>query len=123
MNKETSSRVSSIASTILSCEPTTAPATPEEYNSLLAIAKTLAGSALSQDETPGQEELASRASDVRNFQILIHSTVHGGSFGFQWSNRAYNVSIPHEASPADVVRALAQLGVLITRHELENDNG
>lgn len=64
MDKETSAQVSSIASEILH---TTAPITagPDTggmqfierrlYDDLLAKAKTLAGSALSQDETPGRQ--------------------------------------------------------------------
>lgn len=61
-DKETSSRVSSIAANILNLE--SCPLEPlegtgksliaaEDYNSLLVDAKTLAGSVLSQDETPG----------------------------------------------------------------------
>lgn len=54
--EETSSRVSSIAAAILSFEPVTGP-NSDEYNDLLEKAKTLAGSCLSQDETPGQEPI------------------------------------------------------------------
>ena len=120
MDKETSSRVSSIAGTILNSEPATDNVPATQYNYLLDQAKTLAGSALSQDETPGQ--MVSRSSDIKNFQILIHPTNEGISFGCQWSNRAYNASIPNEPTPATVVQALDQLGVLITHYELENDN-
>jgi predicted kinase len=59
MNKETSSRVSTIAAEILRREPAQGIASPEAnvtaYNSLLEKAKILAGSAMSQDETPGQQ--------------------------------------------------------------------
>jgi hypothetical protein len=61
MHKETSSRVSSIAANVLSFEPVTGPMS-EEYNELLSMAKTLAGSCMSQDETPGQ---AKPAGDFR----------------------------------------------------------
>jgi hypothetical protein len=56
MDKETSSRVSSIASTILSLNPVdnTTDVDGDDYNVLLDQAKILAGSCLSQDETPGQ---------------------------------------------------------------------
>lgn len=61
MDRETSSRVSSIASNILQREPAQGIASPEAnvsaYNSLLADAKILAGSCLSQDETTGQEPI------------------------------------------------------------------
>lgn len=64
MNKETSSRVSTIAARIMRM-------TPEETNDpdLLTAAKTLAASCMSQDETPGQEKPAgdflSRLKDER----------------------------------------------------------
>lgn len=56
MNKQTSGDVSSVAAHILAMKPAqgTAPS-PNQYNSLLANAKTVAGSALSQDETKGNE--------------------------------------------------------------------
>ena len=55
MNKQTSDRVSSIAAGILDEEPVTGnrTVTADACNSLLAHAKTFAGSCLSQDETPG----------------------------------------------------------------------
>lgn len=59
MNKETSSRVSSIAGDILNVEPIDRDASKNEFNILLEKAKTLAGSALSQDETPGAESVTS----------------------------------------------------------------
>lgn len=57
MNKETSSRVSSIAANVLQMDALT-PTGPDdkitdEFNNLLIDAKILAGSALSQDETAG----------------------------------------------------------------------
>lgn len=56
MNKQTSSGVSTLAASILAMQP--APEGEEidgiDYNTLLDHAKTLAGSAMSQDETPGQ---------------------------------------------------------------------
>jgi len=58
--KETSPRVSSIAAGILRMKPMTVSPDREpvrEFNDLLEKAKTVAGSALSQDETPGQQEL------------------------------------------------------------------
>lgn len=58
MNKETSSRVSSIAGEILNVEPIDRDASKNEFNILLEKAQTLAGSALSQDKTPGQETAA-----------------------------------------------------------------
>lgn len=51
MNKETSSRVSSIAAEILNQHTRPANPTPEEYGELFQKARTLAGSALTQDET------------------------------------------------------------------------
>lgn len=91
MDKETSSRVSSIAAHILKLEPfqPTSDVDAEDYNILLDQAKTLAGSALSQDETPGQttapgnfidrlknehDELTTRVNALKYF--LIHN--HGG---------------------------------------------
>lgn len=62
--EETSSRVSSIAAAILSFEPVTGP-NSDEYNDLLEKAKTLAGSCLSQDETPGQ-------ATVKTFLDRLH---------------------------------------------------
>lgn len=68
MNKQTSSRVSTIAANILQIEdwgdPAQVPAT--EYNNLLADAKILAGSVLSQDETPGQQN-----SDEPDFLVRL----------------------------------------------------
>lgn len=56
MNKETSSRVSSIAAAILRAPlRKVGDASEEHFNELLSDAKILAGSVLSQDETPGQE--------------------------------------------------------------------
>jgi hypothetical protein len=58
MDKETSSRVSSIAANILQREPARGIASPEAnytaYNALLEDAKILAGSCMSQDEMTGQ---------------------------------------------------------------------
>lgn len=55
-NKETSSSVSSLAAHVLAMEPSTDTTVilSARFNALLENAKTLAGSALSQDETPGQ---------------------------------------------------------------------
>lgn len=70
MSKETSSRVSGIAAKIMRHEP----ATPQtlsvgSFNELLGDAKILAGSCLSQDETPGQQQpkgdFLSRLKDER----------------------------------------------------------
>lgn len=60
MNKETSSRVSSIAAEILQIEPPVAgdAISAGSYNLLLEKAQTVAGSALVQDETPGQSKQA-----------------------------------------------------------------
>jgi hypothetical protein len=56
MVKETSSAISTLASHVLQMDPTTATSVSDtQFNQLLRSAKTLAGSALSQDETPGQE--------------------------------------------------------------------
>lgn len=55
MNKETSSRVSTIAARIMREQPTELQQVqPGSYNTLLAEAKTLAASCMSQDEHPGQ---------------------------------------------------------------------
>lgn len=55
MNKETSSRVSTIAAEVLSYEHSTdITVGAGTYNALLEKAKTLAGSCMSQDETAGQ---------------------------------------------------------------------
>lgn len=56
MEKQTSARVSSIASRILKMEPETKTFPLQtDYNSLLHDAKTLAASALGQDEHAGQQ--------------------------------------------------------------------
>jgi hypothetical protein len=70
MHKETSSRVSTIAATVLAIKPVPAGAVDFiVFNELLADAKALAGSCMSQDETPGQEKPAgdfhSRLKDER----------------------------------------------------------
>lgn len=55
MDKQTSSRVSTIAAKVLRAKPRTVGDASEAYfNELLADAKILAGSCMSQDETPGQ---------------------------------------------------------------------
>lgn len=58
MNKETSSEISTLASAILRLPAASLSnnfkPTPDDYNNLLTDARKLAGSALSQDETPGQ---------------------------------------------------------------------
>lgn len=58
-HKETSSRVSTIASDVLRTQPLTANHgnLVPLFNKLLEHAKTLAGSCMSQDETPGKEPL------------------------------------------------------------------
>ena len=124
MHRETSPTVSSIAGRLVNFRPPNLieiidSGDPDRLAEFCEDVRTFAASCLSQDETPGQ---VSRSSDIRNFQILIHSTDHSISFGFQWSNRAYNASVPHEASPSDVISALANLGIMITRYELENDH-
>lgn len=55
-NRESSPELSSLASGIMRGQavPLDAPIEPELYNALLKSAKSLAGSVLSQDETPGQ---------------------------------------------------------------------
>lgn len=54
--KKSSSAVSSIAARILRMKlAADGPIAVEDYNNLLAVAKTLAGSVLSQDETKGQD--------------------------------------------------------------------
>lgn len=59
MDKETSSRVSTVASHVLKLDKymdgDTVPAS--RFNDLLDYAQTLAGSAMSQDQTPGQQPL------------------------------------------------------------------
>jgi hypothetical protein len=55
MDKETSSRVSSIASEILHQSLRPAQPTPADYDALMGKAKTLAASCLSQDEHKGQQ--------------------------------------------------------------------
>lgn len=55
MNKETSSRVSTIAAKIMRAKPRNMGNTEDQhFNELLEDAKTLAGSCMSQDETPGR---------------------------------------------------------------------
>lgn len=125
-NKETSSRVSSIAATILSCEPATSPTTQDEYNSLLAIAKTLAGSALSQDETPGQagkigshgihpapEEFSSTeiaADPILHFFHYAHLPPTLQSTSRWFANLAWNIvtNLPRNAERAVALRKLLE---------------
>jgi len=55
MPKESSSEASTVASRILRRKPTEKPhISAHDYNLLLADAKMLAGSVMSQDETKGQ---------------------------------------------------------------------
>jgi uncharacterized protein YjiS (DUF1127 family) len=60
MNKQTSSRVSTIAAQVLSISHVEAGENVDgnDYNDLLDHAKTLAGSCMSQDETPGNAQPA-----------------------------------------------------------------
>jgi hypothetical protein len=84
MDKETSARVSTIAANVLDLEPFTVDTIPASvYNGLLTDAKSLAGSCMSQDETPGQfaeetwidrlhrefEELQARLQKLSGFLI------------------------------------------------------
>jgi hypothetical protein len=59
MTRQSSSAVSSIAARVLRRKlfNATSDVTAEDYNALLADAKALAGSVLSQDETKGQASL------------------------------------------------------------------
>lgn len=71
MDKETSSRVSTIAGQVMNLEPAVegASVSVTEYNALLDLAQTLAGSCMSQDQTPGQAapkgDFLSRLKDER----------------------------------------------------------
>lgn len=58
MGKQSSSTMSSLAAEVLNTERAQLNdrVTPHRYNELLEKAKRLAGSVMSQDETPGQEE-------------------------------------------------------------------
>jgi uncharacterized protein YjiS (DUF1127 family) len=66
--KETSARISHIAGVVMNATADGAE-TPEDFARLLADAKRLAGSCMSQDETPGQEkpkgDFHSRLKDER----------------------------------------------------------
>lgn len=83
MDRETSSRVSSIASEVLRTKPLDLNGTSNAqplFNKLLDHAKILAGSCLSQDQTPGQEPLNFLARLKREREDLADKVSRLGNF-------------------------------------------
>ncbi len=134
MDKETSPRVSSIAAKILDQGFLIPEKHPDVdvlgFNALLADAKTLAGSALSQDETPGQQSSKQR---IHNFPPKITITDNGPIMviNVDYGPNTYHASFStgddkaRDAAIASLVEKICGFStsqIIIALHELDNDN-
>lgn len=135
MDRETSARVSTIASRILNMD--SAPSEPgeagadnliavEDYNSLLENAKIVAGSALVQDRTFGQEaptfldrvktEHANLAEKHEALTLFLDRLNSGADPGVSPAHRSL---LELQKSSMGIYRRVLEMRI----EDLENDNG
>lgn len=130
MDKETSSRVSTLAAKFLNFTLTELEGTsPEEREQLIEEMRTLAGSALSQDETPGQgdgkpaRKFPPEVTATREGSRITVNVDYGPSTYQTWFSvgdaRAQEAAI---ASLTEKICGFSTSTILIAIHNTENDH-